>query len=179
MFFYGICCTVLTIDQLFELLYRCRVPEDNQRIARLDFGVGIRIKDHLSVPFFNADNYGSGLFAETRTDKIFANESRAYRDLELLHLQLKMLSPRSNLDEIDDVRAEDRLSHSAPSDYVWRDDLVRTCPPQLYLRPLLSGTGKNVKIGVETSGCQGDVDIFRIGCDDGNQPFGSLYSGTK
>src|SRR6185369_8723226 len=42
------------------------------------------------------------------------------------------------------------------------------------IRTLFSGTGQYVQVGVETAGGQDDVDVFRIGRDDRNEPFGAL-----
>ena len=78
--------------QVFQLGDGARFPQDDQGVAPLDLGLGMRVEHHLAMPLLDADDDHADLLAEAGADQGFACKGRVVRDGDLFHLQVHVVA---------------------------------------------------------------------------------------
>ena len=111
--------------------------EDDEIVAGMHGRLGIGVEVHAAVGPADPDDDHAKSLTDASVHERPAVERRAWRDRDLLQIQIEILGGRGELYEVHHRRTQRRLRELETADVIRRDDAVGSRPQQL--RPRIVG----------------------------------------
>src|SRR6185369_11297743 len=113
--------------------------------------------------------------ADLRSGKCFPGERRALLYAHFGEFEIELaIARRSKVEEVDYVRAQERLRDAMSRECIRRDNDVGAAFAKMLLGVLLTGASNDLELRIQAAGGQDDVEIDSVRRGRGNQP-GSAF----